>query len=294
MLKEIAIVTITVTNLGQVESAWQDQFDYRVADKGQVSEELADFWDADEMEGADYVIMQPANEAAVYIRFVEDDNVATYNYMTSHGWNATELLTRDTDAVAANMKDSAFDIIGEPKDLWPAPNAPRAMQAVGPGRELLYITTNANAAKALGLAEDMPLVERAFIMVLGGPSMYEFHAFYASTLGLKFDSPSPFRITTISKANGLDLETTYPLAIAHTAPGFFLELDELPESIGPREVADDHLPPGVAIVGFNSPGVTADVEWVTEPLPLEEFPYKGRKAGLIRGPAGELVEVILE
>jgi hypothetical protein len=293
MLKEIALITITVTNLSQVESAWQEQFDYQVSDRGEVSEKLADFWDADEMAGADYIIMQPGNDAPVYIRFVEDDNVADYQPMTSHGWNATELLARDVDTVAANMHNSDFEVIGAPKDLWPAPDAPRVMQAVGPGGELLYITSNPQAAGAHGLTETMPLVERPFIMVLGGPSMGELTEFYGGVLELQVDQPTFYKITTISKANNLDLETTYPLSIAATAPGYLIELDELPDPIGPRDIKAGRLPPGIAIVGFNSPGITDDVAWVTKPVVMEGFPYNGRKAGLLKGPTGELIEIIL-
>ena len=39
MLKELALITITVSNLGQVESSWQQNFGYEVVDRGQVSEE---------------------------------------------------------------------------------------------------------------------------------------------------------------------------------------------------------------------------------------------------------------
>ncbi len=46
MLKEIALVTITVSNLGQVEQAWQDHFDYRTVASGAVSTELAEHWQA--------------------------------------------------------------------------------------------------------------------------------------------------------------------------------------------------------------------------------------------------------
>ena len=72
MLKELALITITVANLAQVESAWQQEFDYQVADRGKISTELADYWDAEATAGADYVIMQPANEAPVYVRFIAD------------------------------------------------------------------------------------------------------------------------------------------------------------------------------------------------------------------------------
>ena len=50
---------------------------------------------------------------------------------------------------------------------------------------------------------------------------------------------------------------------------------------------------GIAIVGFNSDGIDADVDWETEPQVMEEFPYNGKLAGLMHGPAGELIEVII-
>jgi len=166
------------------------------------------------------------------------------------------------------------------------------MQALGPGNELLYLTTNSQAASALGLDETMPLAERPFIMVLGGNSMGELTEFYGGTLGLRVDQPSFFKITMISKANNLDIETTYPLAIAHLAPGYLLELDEMPSSIGSRQVLPGHLPPGVAIVGFNSVNIAQGVKWRSKPRAIAEFPYNGREAGLLQGPAGELIEII--
>jgi hypothetical protein len=293
MLKEIAIVTIVVTNLGQVVSAWQEFFGYEVADRGVVSAELAELWNAGEMQAHEYAILQPANAAPVYIRFVEDEAAAGYRPMTSWGWNATELLLRDTDAVAASLADSGLDIVGAPKDLWPAPDAPRAMQVLGAGNELLYLTTNTQAASALNLDDTMPLVERAFIMVVGGPSMEALQGFYGEQLKLRVDPPSDFKISMISKANNLPLDTTYLLSIAHAAPGYLIELDEMPASVGPRATTEGHLPPGIAIVGFNSDGIEAMVDWVSGPVVMQEFPYNGRKVALISGAIGELVEVIL-
>jgi len=294
MLKEIAIVTITVANLAQTESAWQEEFAYETAEKGFVSKELSALWDAPDTEGSEFMIMAPANQAPVYLRFVEDKNTADYRPMTSHGWNATELLVRDTDEIAARLRDSAFTIVGEPKDLWSAPDAPRAMQALGPGNELLYLTTNQQAAGAFGLDDSAPLVERAFIMVVGGPSMEDFAKFYGETLGINVGDPNPFKITMISKANNLPIDTTYPLAIASTAPGYLIELDELPATVGPRATEPGHLPPGVAVVGFIGDGIESNVEWISQPRMMPEFPYNGRQAGLIQGPAGELIEVIID
>ncbi len=92
------------------------------------------------------------------------------------------------------------------------------MQALGPGNELLYVTSNPQATAGLGLdPAAMPLVERPFIMVAGGPSMAAFEAFYGDMLGLPVSQPEPFRITMISKANGLPLDTTYPTTAVRQA-----------------------------------------------------------------------------
>jgi len=293
MLKEIAIVTITVANLGQVEQAWQTHFDYQTVERGTVSAELAAHWDAPDMSGDDYVLMQPVNDAPVYVRLIADDAVANYRPMTSQGWNATELLVSDTDRVAAGMTDSAFSVIGAPRPLWNAPDAPRVMQALGPGNELLYLTTNQSAQQALGLDASMPLVERPFIMVAGGASMEAFEDFYVGVLGLTMSEPSPFRITMISKANNLPLESTYPLSVVNLSPGYLIEVDELPANIGPRDVVAGRLPPGVAIVSFTATELRDGLSWIREPQAVSAFPYNDRATGILRGPGGELIEVIV-
>ncbi len=243
--------------------------------------------------GAPYVLMQPSNDAPVYVRLVGDDAVENYRPMTSLGWNATELLVSDTDRIAAGMDDSAFEVIGKPRPLWDAPDAPRVMQALGAGNELLYLTTNKQAMAGLGLDDSMPLVERPFIMVAGGSSMSDFKAFYVDKLGLTMDAPLDFPITMISKANNLPLDTTYALAVINLSPGYLIEVDEFPAEIRSREVAKDRLPPGIAVVSFTADELVDNLDWIKAPTALAEAPYNGRKVGLLRGPADELIEVIL-
>jgi hypothetical protein len=294
MLKEIALITITVSNLSQVEQAWQAHFDYRTVERGEVTAALANHWQAPKMAGAPYILMQPSNAAPAYVRLIGDASVSDYRPMTSHGWNATELLVTDTDRIAAGMADSAFKVIGAPRPLWDGPDAPRVMQALGAGNELLYLTTNKQAMVGLGLDDSMPLVERPFIMVAGGPSMKDFRAFYSDVLGLKMDAPLAFPITMVSKANDLPLDTTYGLAVINLSPGYLLEVDELPAAIGPRPVARDRLPPGIAVVSFTADQQVDTLTWLKAPAPLTESPYNGRDVGLLRGPAGELIEVIMD
>lgn len=295
MLKEIAIVTIIVGNLGALEEAYREYLGYEPAGRGEISAELAGLWDAPAMQGKPYLLLEPASGAPVYLRFVEDEPAEAYAPMTSWGWNATEILVSDPDAIERSMADSPFEVIGPSKDLWDAPNAPRAMQALGPGNEVLYLTRNDQLADAFGLAGQDFGVDRTFIMVVGGPSMDDLRSFYAETLGAPSDAASPFRITVISKALGLPTETTYPLTVARLAPGYLIELDEYPAAAGPRPVSVGHLPPGVAMVTFRATlEDAAALAWRSAPRPVAEFPYAGRRTGVIVGPAGEWIELVAD
>jgi catechol 2,3-dioxygenase-like lactoylglutathione lyase family enzyme len=286
MLKGIVIVTLSVLNLGPVEDAYRDGLDYRTVDRGVISEELGTVWNTPDASGHEFVLMQPASEAAVYLRFVETPEVPGYAPLNSFGWNATELLVTDPDELAARLEDSAFEIIGPPKDLWDAPNAPRAMQTLGPGNEILYLTRNGNFATDT-------FVDRVFIMVVGGPSMTEFRDYYESKFGLTVGDATPFSISVISRAQNLPPETTYPLAVGQVSADFLIEFDEYPTTVGARPVSSGDLPPGTAMVSFYVDRIDAiDVPWNATPKPISDFPYNGRRAGVTIGPAGEWIELI--
>jgi catechol 2,3-dioxygenase-like lactoylglutathione lyase family enzyme len=287
MLKTILIITISVLNLEAVETAYEDYLDYDTVERGTVSGELAAAWDAPAAAGREFVLMQPVSNARVYLRFVEGDAVAGYAPLMTQGWNATELLVKDPDALAGRLADgSPFEIIGPPKDLWDAPNAPRALQALGPGNEVLYLTRNARF-------ETISYVDRVFIMVVGGPSMTHLSQFYRKGLGLDVGDAAPFRIGVLSRAQGMAAETTYPLAIATISNEFLIELDEYPDAIRPRPVPDGELPPGVAMVAFEVSDLDAfDLPWRAEPKTIKAFPYDGRRIAVTVGPAGEWIELI--
>jgi hypothetical protein len=286
MLKTILIITITVFNLGSVETAYQEHLQYDVVERGIVSEDLGAIWDAPAMAGHKYVLMQPASQAEVYIRFIENEPVDGYAPLTTHGWNSTELLVTDPDKLAQRLTNSPFKIIGPPMDLWDAPNAPRAMQTLGPGNEVLYLTRN------IDFDTHTP-VDRAFIMVLGGPSMTAMSDFYRQRLGLEVSPATPFAITVIAQAQGVAADTQYPLAVATISEDFLLELDQYPQAAGPRPVIPGHLPPGISMVSFEVEDIDAlDVEWRATPRTIAAFPYDGRQVGVTQGAAGEWLELI--
>jgi len=286
MLKAIIIVTISVLNLAPVEDAYHDHLGYTAVDQGELSAAVAGAWDAKNMTGREYLVMQPSSNERVYLRFIENPVTEGHVAMTTHGWNATELLVKDPDTLAEQLADSPFTIIGQPKDLWVAPNAPRAMQVRGPADEVLYLTRNIDF-------EFSAFVDRVFIMVLAGPSMAKLNEFYSNTTGLAVGDAMPFNIRALSRAQNLPADTTYPLAVATVSKRFLIELDEYPASIGPRPITDGYLPPGTSMVTFEVEDLDAfDVTWRAAPRTLEGLPYEGRRTAVTVGPAGEWIELI--
>jgi catechol 2,3-dioxygenase-like lactoylglutathione lyase family enzyme len=286
MLKNIVIITISVFQLGPVETAFQEHLGYTTVERGSVSEALGRAWDAPASAGHDYALMRPASGAEVYLRFVEGPELEGYEPLRNWGWNATELLVTDPDALAARLQDSPFEIIGPPKDLWNAPDAPRALQTLGPGNEVLYLTRN-------GSFETRSEVDRVFIMVVGGPSMAALRDFYGGRLGLRVGDATPFQISVLSRAQGLPADTTYPLAIATVSDDFLIELDEYPTTAGSRPISAGHLPPGTAMVTFEVDSLDRfDLSWRAEARAVDDFPYAGRRAAVTIGPAGEWIELI--
>lgn len=286
MLKSIVIITISVLNLGSVEDAYENYLGYSTVDKGALTSEVAGAWNTDKMAGRNYLVMQPSSDQHVYLRFIENPTTEDHTAMTTHGWNATELLVKDPDTLAEQLANSPFTIIGPPKDLWAAPNAPRAMQVRGPANEVLYLTRNLKF-------DSSAFVDRVFIMVVAGPSMTGLADYYSKQMGIDVGDATPFPIGVVSRAQNLPADTTYPLAIATVSQKFLIELDEYPAGAGARPVTDGYLPPGVSMVTFEVEDLGAfDVVWRATPRTLAGLPYQGRRTAVTIGPAGEWIELI--
>ncbi|HJP38344.1 MAG: hypothetical protein QF483_09555 [Gammaproteobacteria bacterium] len=286
MLKSIIIVTISVLNLTSVEDAYHDHLGYTAVDQGELSAAVTKTWNTENMTGSKYLVMQPSSNEKVYLRFVENPTTADHTAMTTHGWNSTELLVKDPDTLAEQLADTPFTLIGPPKDLWPTPNAPRAMQVLGPANEVLYLTNNQNF-------EFSAFVDRVFISVLSGPSMQELADYYSNALGLKVSDATPFKISVISNMQNMPADTTYPLAIAAISERFLIELDEYPPSTSARPVTNGYLPPGTSMVSFEVEDLDAfNVDWRAAPKTLDGLPYNDRRTAVTVGPAGEWIELI--
>ena len=288
MLQSILAVTICAEDLLAVEAAYTKYLNYHVAARGIVSEALAAHWQAPRMIGREYLLLQPESGAQVYLRFVQAAPVAGYAPLKTYGWNATEILVQDPDALAEQLADSPFKMVGPPRNLS-SNDSIRAMQVIGPANELLYLTRVETGSSVFKLGSAATTVDHVFIVVCGNPDLEEARRFYASQLQLEVTPSSGVRMSVLSKAHGLDAEALHPLAVVMLGETGLIELDQYPPQAVRRPQRKGELPPGMALVSFALESLTGIAQ---SPAVLAESFYVGRRALVLTGAAGELVELI--
>lgn len=300
MLRDILMVTICVPDLDGAERAYVDWLGYEVAMRDSVSAGLAASWGAPLAIGSGLSLLRPPASADFTLRLIERPKTDGYAVLRSHGWNANEILVEDPQALAERfaMPGSPFRVIGSPEPLASNPSIV-AMQAIGPAGELNYFTRLPPGGGTFVKTPASRFVDRSFILVLGGPAMPAMQSFYRGVLALSVTEAYRSPVGVLQAAHGLPASADTPLALVPLSPGFALELDEYPATAAPRPQRPGDLPPGLAMVSFladpsaTETGLLRGLPWLEPPAARAEAPYDGRRAGLLRGAAGEWLEIVL-
>lgn len=300
-LRAIAMVTHCVERLAIAESAWSAAPGYRTIERGTLPAAWCAAWDAPAAQGQPYCVMQAASGEDCLLRFVETGERG-HGPPATCGWTATELLVTDTDDLARRLEGTGFRRLGGPGDLYPRPNAPRAMQVIGPSGELVYFTRLLPGGSRYGLKQARSYVDRPFIVTVGGPDGAALHRFYGGVLGLRVMDRTPFVNGILAMLCAAPPGTVFPTAVA-SIPGrrFLLEMDEFPAGVPPRPRRPGHLPPGMSMVSFTVAALD-DLARLGPPAPvpraaprrLEGAGYAGRRVAVIEGPVGEWLELVEE
>jgi hypothetical protein len=282
-LQNILGVTYAVPDLAAVEEAYVHALHFRVQQRGRVGPVTAAAWHAPACAGRPMLTLVPARSEPCFLRFVECPAAAGWRALVTHGWNATEFVVEDVDALADALRGTAFREIGAPTSLTRFPMI-RAMQAVGPFGECVYFT-QVGPGSGLDLARPESFVGRVFIAVAGGPdvdAMFEPYAEFENDV----DPPVATPVRVLSAANGLPPETPHRHGLVKVGSGTLLELDAYPAATRARAVPPGDLPPGMAIV-------TLQVDRLPRRVAAGAYETEsGGRAALIRGRAGELIELV--
>lgn len=286
-LGPISCITVTVPELAAVEACYTRYLDHRVVGRGSVDDELGALWAAPGLAGSRYLLLAPAAGDECIFRFVETPaDPAEYVPFSTYGWNAAEIMVQDVDALAMRLANSPFEIIGEPQNLSFTDDI-RAMQILGPGRELLYLTEFRKPIPGLDTPVARCAVDSVFIVILGGPNMDDLQSYYERHYGVPRAPVMDSRVKGMSAAFGNSPDHKYPIAALPLAGKNLIEVDEMPAAATIRPAGDGALPAGIAIVSFVSETAGG------QPIGRDEAPYRG--AGGVTctaGPAGELIEII--
>ena len=294
-LQRIRMATITTTDLAGVERDYGRWLKYTVRERGKVDAGLARSWGTPAVAGKPYILMSPAGSPDVFIRAIEQRDLPAHKPLTTWGWNAIEIIVDDPDAIYASLRDSPFKIIGEPAQLSGYPSI-RAFQVLGPSNEVIYLTAETGDRSKSILPPPQGEIDRIFIMVVAGPDIDALLGFYAGKLALQPGTPRPRPVGVLRRAQGLGEDATFPLTTARLVQrGNLIEFDGYPAATTARPQRRGELPPAIASSSFavrSFDGLALD--WITPPAVHPGLAYGGKRAATVRGPAGELIELIEE
>ena len=294
LMKRIRIATVTSSDLAAFEECYARWLGYVVRERGEISADQAAGWAAPAVAGRPYVLMSAEGAPDVFIRAIEAPAVDGYVPMTTWGWNSIEIIVDDPVELRKDFHDTPFEVIGEPKALSGYPTIV-AFQVSGPDDEVLYLTAETGDRETSTLPLPNGDVGRVFIMVLAGPDIEQLLNWYANAFNAERGDAFKVPISVVQKAQGIAEDDLIWLGLIRMADhGNLIEFDGYsPASSGPRPFHAGELPPGIAMVSLEVDDLEAlDLPYIREPALHAGTAYGGKRSATVRGPVGELLELI--
>jgi catechol 2,3-dioxygenase-like lactoylglutathione lyase family enzyme len=284
------VATIVVPDLEEASSWYADWLDYEPWSDGVIDDDLAGAWRTPRAGGSRYRLLAAGHGRPGGVRLVELDVSLSTSPLLVAGWRSLEIVVSDVLELRGRLEDSPFSIVGEPKPIDTNPSIV-AMQATGPGREMLYLTQTSNDTE-FELPEASRLVDQMFIAVLSSRDLQRSQNFYASMFGaaLRLDA-TPIPLEAVNRELGFPIERPHPISALQLAGRSVIEIDEHPEELRDEQHSRDELPRGLAIVSFEHDDLDA-VDGILNARTREEPPYLGRRTAIIDGPDGERIELV--
>ena len=277
MIHSLAGVTFLTPDLDAAIAAYDTFLGYRGDAIELVGAVRAQTWGVPQAAAARMITLFPASDEKRFLRLVEATPAPDNRPLASFGWTAAEIVVADVDALAEQLADSPFRIIGPPAILdFEFTDQLKAMQVLGPGGEILYLTEIGGEIPGFALPKAESFVGQLFIMVLAAADIAGPGAFYAGQgrmIGPEILAP----IEILSSAHGLPPEYRHRLATIALDDRSLLEVDAYPDGTGPRLPSSIGLPSGIAMVSVYR-GEPPDVS--SPPGPI------------VVGAAGEWIEML--
>ncbi len=283
----------TVPDLDHAIAAYRDTLGFGLVEQGVVDEALAASWDCPATAGSRYAALRPTSGAPCWFRLVEQPPHPDFKPTTTYGWAAFETTVEDVWHWPDALPPDQFEVVGPPKKLENIEPAFIPMQALGPGREMVYLNQVLGDLPDTDLPRAGSPVDRIFIVVLATPDREASVAWYRDGLGLTRgnDYTLPYSMINDAFALPANHQTTITMVSHGRMP--IVEVDDYPLQATHRARHEGMLPPGNALVTLAVRDLdVCTVDWITPPTLREGALYEGRRAACAIGAGGELIECV--
>lgn len=283
----------TLPDLDAGLKAYRDVLGLELVEQGALAEELAASWGTPANAGSRYAVLRPKSGAPCWFRLVEQNDHPDFVPTRSYGWAAFETTVEDVWHWPEALPADLFEIVGQPKLLENMEPAFIPMQALGPGREMVYLNQVLGDLPDTDLPRAHSGVDKIFIVVLATPDRNRSIAWYTDKIGLTRGADYTLPYSMINDAFGLAPETQTTITMVSHGRMPIVEVDDYPEAATMRARHEGHLPPGNALVTLAVESLDAcHVDWITPPQAHSGALYEGRRAATAIGDGGELVEIV--
>lgn len=283
--------TIATPDLDAALVDYRDRLGLAVVEQGTVPQALVESWAAPAIAGARMALLQPASGAHCFVRLVEQPLPLGFLPTRTFGWNAYEITVEDVFGWPDRLIGSGFDIVGPPREIAGLPYFV-AMQMLGRGREMIYLNEVRSDTPTSDLPKAASQVDHIFIVILATADRAETMRWYEERLGLDEGGTYTIEYTMINNAFDLPAGTQSTISMLQHGRMPIVEVDGYPEAATPRDTPAGCLPPGNALVTLAIDSLDRDLPFLTLPAKRDGPLYAGCPVATVRGPAGELLELV--
>ncbi len=304
MIRDVLLETLVTADLDEAVEGWSEELGWQVLGSGEVDGRLARFWRIDRNRHPRHVLMAPPSSRHGMVRLVqgpEDDVTGSFHHP---GLFNAELLCRDVDELHAKLSSSSrFRPLCEPTtyDLASTGGAcSRSFASRGPGGAGVFFTTYLSVPAPRDLPKCDGLVERMFNSAQAVEDAGEMEAFFEGVLGMQRRLEGRIASPAINRILDLPEDWGFLMVVYKGEGDGIIEIDvhehPLPRGFGSPA---GRLKPGNSFLTLEAgdlDGIAARAgesgTLLSATSVLENPPYDGRRVVLLRGPAGERIEVV--
>ena len=283
----------TLPDLSRGLAAYRDTLGLHLVEEGELSADLAAAWGCPANAGSPYAVLRPASGEPCWFRLVEQPDHPDFRPTRTYGWAAFECTVEDVWHWPKALPAGLFTIVGMPKNIENMQPTFIPMQALGPGREMVYLNEVLVPDSDLSLPKAKSAVDRIFICVLATPDREATLRWYGKVVGIERGTDYTIPYTMINKAFDLPAGTQTTLTMLQKDRMPIIEVDDYPPAATVRPRHEGRLPPGNALVTLAVADLEAcDAAWLSPPARRDGALYEGRRTATTIGPAGELLELV--